>query len=349
MADINVTFAGIPLNTPIIAEPTGPTLSVEVAAAAIRAGAGAIALPPLDEQRMNRHVDDDEVTEHNMSDAGRNASMRAVRALNLTEYLAEVEHFSTELEAPVIAPIQCAYRRHWARHAARIHEAGAAAVEIRPFVEELDRSLRGDQIERSILRTAARVAGVVDLPVIARIPATAYGSIALVGALADNGVAAVTLRAAAYSSTVDIDQLTLTPPEGDAAGADVAFLPVLSVTRTLYRRVTPTVTVCVPPKRDQALIESLLSGATAVTVPIDGEDKAAAAASITAMKQRLEHWLRVHEIATAVEVRGLVSESRRTSTIEHRESGDFEEEHSTEHPTERGQIGDLRDEARGVR
>tara|TARA_B100000614_G_scaffold254285_1_gene269456 strand:+ start:92 stop:1048 length:957 start_codon:yes stop_codon:yes gene_type:complete len=316
MPDTNVTFAGLPLRSPIVIEPSGTVLSSATARSAVEAGAGAVCLPPLDGERLNHRSDPDELTEHNLDDDGRRQSLRIVRKLNTQAYLDEVDRFASALEVPVIAPLQCERRGNWLAIAEQLREAGAAAIELRPQVEEMARTMRSDQIEKAIVRITASVAGRIDVPVIVRIPVGSLGSIGLVQALGDADAAAVAIRPLDTMRSFDLGGPTLRPTADDEAGQRAAFFSQLTACRALYRRVAPHLALRLPERHDAALTEALLAGATLGTLPVDGEDPRAAQDAVDRIQTTTDGWLRQHRMSSLFDARGLLSESRLTSSLE---------------------------------
>ncbi|MFW5693710.1 MAG: hypothetical protein ACOCYB_00975 [Alkalispirochaeta sp.] len=317
MSDINVTFAGLPLGSPIAIEPLGTELTLATARAAAEAGIGAVFAPPLDTARLTHRQDAHEVTENNQNDDSRRESHRIVRRLNLERYLDEITDLAREVDIPIIAPLSCDRSADWLTLAEHVREAGAAAVEIRPSLEELSRTQRSDAIEKSVLRVTASVAGRIDIPVLVRIPAGAYGLIALVQALGESDAAAVTIRPRAGVGAIEIDTPSM---ETDGLTGNVraaTFHSQLDACRSLYRRVNPHLGLQLPPDRPHAMVEAALTGATVGVLPVAGDDPGATAKTIDTYHTTLAGWMRHHRAESLFDVRGILSESRMTSSLEH--------------------------------
>lgn len=316
MADINVTFAGLPLVSPIIIEPEGTSLHTTVAAAAVDAGAGAICLPPLDEARMSARQDEDELTVNNLDDSGRRESIRVIHRLNIRTYLDEAQAMIGAVDVPVIAPLQCDRRSGWLPLAEQLREVGIAAVELRPPVEASSRALHGEEIEKQLLRIVASVAGRIDIPVIVRIPPGSFGLTHLVQALGECNAAAVTFRHPQAFVGIDSGRVALVSPEEEPEVATAAFLTQLTACRTVYRRVNPHLAVRMSPERPSSIVEALLAGATLGIQPVSGADAGSAQAAVSRIKGALEGWMRRNRMASLFDARGLLSESRLTSSLE---------------------------------
>jgi dihydroorotate dehydrogenase (fumarate) len=316
MADINVTFAGLPLVSPIIIEPEATILHTSVAAAAVDAGAGAICLPPLDEARMGARHDEDELTDNNLDDSGRRESIRIIHRLNIRTYLDEAQAMIAAVNVPVIAPLQCDRRSGWLPLAEQLREVGIAAVELRPPVEESSRTLHGEEIEKQLLRIVASVAGRIDVPVIVRIPPGSFGLTHLVQALGEGNAAAVTFRHPQALVGFDSGRIALVRPEEEPEVATAAFLTQITACRTVYRRVNPHLAVRLSQQRQTSIIEALLAGATLGFLPVEGTNSGAAQSAVSGMKGSLEGWMRRNRMASLFDARGLLSESRLTSSLE---------------------------------
>ncbi|MEX2442664.1 MAG: hypothetical protein WD492_03600 [Alkalispirochaeta sp.] len=316
MSDINVTFAGLPLVSPITIEPTGTVLTPATARSAVEAGVGAVYAPPLDADRMKNRDDAEEVTDNNQNDDSRRESLRIVRRLNIESYLDEITELAREVDVPIIAPLACERSAEWLTLAEQLREAGATAVEIRPSVEELSRTQKSDAIEKALLRITASVAGRIDIPVLVRIPAGTYGLISLVQALGDSDAAAITIRPNTGVGTFNLTSPALEAVDAYGAARESLFLLQLNACRALYRRVTPHLGLQLPSSRSESIAEALLAGATVGVIPIAGDDPTATTRTVEEFHTALDGWLRHQQADSLFAVRGILSESRLSSSLE---------------------------------
>jgi dihydroorotate dehydrogenase (fumarate) len=265
---------------------------------------------------MSARQDEDELTENNLDDSGRRESVRIIHRLNIRNYLDEAQAMIDAVNVPVIAPLQCDRKSAWLPLAEQLREVGIAAVELRPPVEESSRTLHGEEIEKQLLRIVASVAGRIDVPVIVRIPPGSFGLTHLVQALGECNAAAVTFRHPQALVGFDSGSIALVQPEESPEVASAAFLAQLTACRTVYRRVNPHLAVRMSPERQTSVVEALLAGATLGILPVRGTDTGAAQAAVTAAKGTLEGWMRRNRMASLFDARGLLSESRLTSSLE---------------------------------
>ena len=314
MPDINVTFAGLPLTSPIIVEADGPSLSLPHARAAIRSGAGAIIFPSLDRSRLEPQEQRDDVTGNNRNDTADRNTVQVAQKLNIQQHLDELGQAVATLDVPVIAALQCGRRNQWLELADQLRQAGAAAVELRPDVEELSRTLRSEQLEKNVLRTVLQVAGRVDVPVVVRIPFGSLGLVPFAQAIADADAAGIMLRPHASLRGFEVGGPRLADGGEDARSAN--FFAQMAACRVLYRRVTPHLAVTLTAERRDAAVEALLAGATVSVVPMEDRGEEELAALVDRLTATLDGWLRSHSMASLVDGRGLLSESRLTSSLQ---------------------------------
>ncbi len=318
MPDLNVTFAGLPLAGPIVVEARGRDFTIAAARGATEAGAGALIMPSLDNARMTRRADAAELTDNNVDDTATRQSERVIRRLNIDAYLDHIELIASKVEVPIIAPLESAHRSQWVPLAQDLLAAGAAAVELRLSIEEMSRNSRSDQIEKTIIRTTSAVAERVDAPVIVRIPATTFGLVSLVQNLGDCGAAGVLLRPSSFMSGIDAERVKITDAEDDEDASVGSFLAVTAGCRMLYRRVSPHIALQLPPHGRETLVQALLAGASLGTFPITGKKNERTSQMISQMQMYLESWMGRHSVSDLFEMRGLLSESRLSNSLENR-------------------------------
>lgn len=313
MPDINVTYAGLPLNSPFIFAPGGPSMVRSEARSAVEAGAGAIILPPLDEAWMQQRQSDGELTEHNRDNTGGRAAYRVLTRLNTDSYMEQIDALCQELDVPVIASLECRQTRSTLPLAHQMVAAGAAAVEIRPALTDSVRMGRSDQLEKTILRAILPIAERLETPVIARVPAGFLGITALVSVLGESGVRGVVITPnERLISAIDPKRAELVPIE-DRRHAAARFSNTMGVARHIYRRVSPHLALPLDENEPLSIVSALLAGATlGVVTGSDGR----IGETIRRATAALEEWMGEHSAGSLFDFRGMLSESRLSSSLE---------------------------------
>jgi dihydroorotate dehydrogenase (fumarate) len=321
MDDLNVTFAGLALKSPLIVEFTEQIPPLDILPGLVRAGAGAFLLPKLDRTRLEWTETDHELTEHNRSDTASRNAEALQRRINQDAYMEAIETISRETSLPVIAALQLNRRDHWINMAHAMADAGASVVELHPVAERDWRTVRTDQVEKEIVRVSAGVGSRLDLPIVVRLVAAPYGMQALVQSLSDSHVKGVILAGSDYLATIDPDTSTTDTLATDGRRGDAAFMNALAVLQLLYRRVAPHLATRLPPDRPAALTESILAGATLAVLPIRAEDVKRAQGLIGEHLGSLNGWMRRKGFSSMFDFRGSLSDSRRTSSLENPSTG----------------------------
>ncbi|MDA3948003.1 MAG: hypothetical protein PF508_02155 [Spirochaeta sp.] len=316
MSDYNVTFAGLPLESPVIIETDDDRLAPAVIEQCVSSGAGGILFPTLTEERITRVNDESELTEHNRDDQGTRDSERILRRLNAEQHLHLLEEAVEASSVPVIGSLQCEHRRHWFSLSQQMKDAGAAAIEIRPYRDAAHRAQRSDHVEKALLRTTSYVADRLDAPLIVRVPAFMHGLQAFVHALGEAGAAGVLIEPPAAMRGVDIDSAMLADPVEDRTAAYAAFLTALSAGRVLYRRVSPHIAMRLPEGVSSSLVMAILGGASLATLPVGGNDADEGGQSVRRYLLYLKKWMTAHSAQNLFDFRGGVSESRLHSSLE---------------------------------
>lgn len=316
MADLNVTFAGLALKSPLIVEFCDQVPSIETAVSVSESGAGALLLPPLDEARLNWSRNEDEVTEHNQTDAALRETERIRRNVNRGAYMDAIEQIAGAVSIPVVAALQCVNRSQWINTARIMGDAGAAAVEVHPLVESDWRTSRSDRIEKEIIRVGASVATRLDIPVITRLIAAPYGMQTIVQSLGESNVKGIVLAGSEYLTVIDSASGTTDTQSTDGRRGDTAFMNSLASLQVLYRRVSPHLAARIASDRPGALTESILAGATLAVLPLrEGTDDHIPELVGTHI-DTLRRWMKDKRFSSLFDFRGSLSESRRSSSLE---------------------------------
>ncbi|TVR68923.1 MAG: hypothetical protein EA427_09230 [Spirochaetaceae bacterium] len=316
MADLNVTFAGLALASPLIVEFCDEIPQQDTVADLAEAGIGAFLLPPLNETRLDWEADPSEMAENNVNDAARRESERIRRDMNRDAYLEKIAEIAEVTSVPVIASLQCARRNQWVNTAHMMSNAGASAIELHPLSEKDWRTSRSDRIEKEIIRTTGLVATRIDTPVVVRLVAAPYGMQTLVQSLGESSAKGVVLTGSDYLTTIDADSGTTDSVSLEGRRSDAAYMNALAALHVLYRRVTPHLAARIPADRVSALTECVLAGATLAVLPVTQPLEERARSIVTEHISTLHGWMRRKGYSSLFDFRGVLSDSRRSSSLE---------------------------------
>ena len=198
MVDIRTSFAGLPLESPIVVSSSGLTRSVSRARTLVEAGAGAVVLKSLFEEQILMHTG--HLIAHNDYPEAEDYISAYVRTEALDTYLSYVREAKEHLGVPIIASINCRGRESWTEFAQQIREAGADALEVN--IMRLESDLYFDPIATEQIYIDI----VQDLRSVVKLSRQHTALPALVDKLRASGAAAVTLFNRTYQIDIDLER-----------------------------------------------------------------------------------------------------------------------------------------------
>ena len=128
MVNLQTTFAGLQLSSPLILSSSGLTRSIDRTKALVEAGAGAVILKSLFEEQILMHTG--HLLAHNEYPEAADYIASYTRVEAVDEYLELLRRAKAELSVPIIASINCSGLESWTDFAQKLKEAGADALEV---------------------------------------------------------------------------------------------------------------------------------------------------------------------------------------------------------------------------
>jgi dihydroorotate dehydrogenase (fumarate) len=171
MPDLTTEWLGLSLRSPLVVAASPVSRDAEAAAAAVRAGAGAVILPSLFEEELIA----EELALHRLLDAedDRDAEsgslLPPVVVTAAGPYLAHLRALAARLDVPVIASLNGVTPGGWTDHAAALEAAGAAAIELNLYEVATDPDEPGDAVEARQAEVVRAVVAAVRVPVTVKI------------------------------------------------------------------------------------------------------------------------------------------------------------------------------------
>src|SRR5215218_8283811 len=151
MADLRTRYLGLELQSPLVASSSPLTGSLDGLRKLEAAGAGAVVLPSLFEEELAE--DPGPVGADSQAGQPDQAGYGAGPAA----YLSLVEQAKQHLSIPVIASLNGTSRGGWVRHAARLEQAGADALELNIYYVSSRPGLSGGGVEGNYLDVVREV------------------------------------------------------------------------------------------------------------------------------------------------------------------------------------------------
>ena len=207
MGNLKTKFAGLELNSPIIAGSCGLTSDIKRLQEIEVAGAGAVVLKSIFEEQINmeasRSIGDNSYPEET------DYIQNYIRANTVQQYIDLVKLAKERLKIPVIASINCLSNGEWISFAKELENAGADALELNTFILPLDEFKESADIENIYYDIVKQVKAQVKIPLILKIGHYFTNLPMFVSKLKALGVDAVTLFNRFYEPEIDIERMTI--------------------------------------------------------------------------------------------------------------------------------------------
>ncbi len=163
MANIQTTYMGLKLNSPIIISSSGLSSSLEKVKQFEEFGAGAIVLKSLFEEQimheagsLSVYSDYPEAVDYLNS---------YITSNSVESYLDHIKNTKSNVKLPIIASINCTSASKWVNFAKRIQDAGADAIEINVFFLPTDPGKTPAELEETYYTLAEQLSSIVTIPI----------------------------------------------------------------------------------------------------------------------------------------------------------------------------------------
>jgi dihydroorotate dehydrogenase (fumarate) len=278
MADLRSTYLGMELRSPLVASSSPLTGSLDGLCRLEAAGAGAVVLPSLFEEDL-------------AADYG-----AAYRSL--------IQQAKRTLSIPVIASLNGVSRGGWVRHAARLEEAGADALELNIYYVSSRPGLSGSEVEWHYLDTVRAVRQATSLPLAVKLSPYFSSLVNLAGELVEAGADGLVLFNRFYQPDLDIERLEVIPRVELSSSVELR-LPLRWIA-ILHRRFGVSLAASTGVHTATDVVKVLLAGADVAMMTSallrNGPDH------LRPVETRLRDWMDAHRYETVGQLRGRLSQ-----------------------------------------
>ena len=171
--DLETTYLGLPLRSPIIASASPLTGDLDSLRALEREGIAAVVLPSLfEEQIEHEQIDLHDLLEHQTHSFGEAVTwFPELDDYNTgpDSYLEHLAAAKAALDVPVIASLNGVSRGGWLRYARLCQEAGADALELNVYAVETDPGHSAAEVEERTLALVRDVREAVTIPLAVKV------------------------------------------------------------------------------------------------------------------------------------------------------------------------------------
>ena len=301
-------YLGLELRNPLVASSSPLTGRLDTLRRLDDAGVGAVVLPSLFEEQIEREQN----LLEELDEIGQGISPEVTGYLDPftgfevgeTDYLRHLGAAKAALSVPVIASLNGHRPGGWTRHALQLEDAGADAIELNIYFMASDPAVSGAAIEERTLDTVAAVASAVHVPVAVKLGPW-YSSVPyLVRALAEAGARGVVLFNRFYQPDIDLEELEVSPSLVLSSSVEARL--ALRWIAMLDGRVKVDLAGSGGVHGATEVIKLLLAGADVVTMAsallVHGPEH------VGVVRAGLEAWMSEQGYATVDEMRGALSQ-----------------------------------------
>jgi dihydroorotate dehydrogenase (fumarate) len=314
--DLTSRYLGLTLKHPVVASASPLTATLDGMKRLEDAGAAAVVMSSVYEEQIRAEDTAYALyTDHGSHSHPETASYFP----ELPDYehglsgrLETLRRASEALDIPVIASLNGSSAEGWVEYAARLEQAGAAALELNVWFVPTDPDQSGGDVERRYLQIVHAVRKAVRIPLAVKLSpffsATAHMADALVAAGADGLV----LFNRFYEPDVDLETLEPRRDLQHSSRYEIR-LPMMWIA-LLHGRVKASLAATRGVEGPEEVVKYLLAGADAVMTT--SALLRHGPGYLRTLVAGLEHWLQSHGHASANEARGVLGSQRADAAAE---------------------------------
>ncbi len=202
MTDLHTRYLGLDLRSPLVASSSPLTSSLDGLLRLQAAGAAAVVLPSLFEEELDAEVYEPDETGETAA-----APRAAGYGSGLAAYLSLLRQAKAELSIPVIASLNGVTRGGWVRHAARLEEAGADALELNVYYVSTSPGLSATDVEWRYLDLVKSVRAAVSVPLAVKLSPYFSAMANMARRLVESGANGLVLFNRFYQPDLDVELL----------------------------------------------------------------------------------------------------------------------------------------------
>jgi dihydroorotate dehydrogenase (fumarate) len=309
MIDLSTDYLGLKLENPLVPSSSPLTGEIDSARQLEDAGAGALIMPSLFEQAIQREQKLLEQFVHCQALGSYEAqSYQPVPddyTSELDAYLQKIEQLKSALDIPVIASLNGISASGWIDHGKDLQQAGADALELNVYYIAADPEKSGAQVEDHYLRLLGDLREHITIPVTMKLSSQFSSVTNMVRKLEDAGVNGAVLFNRFYQPDIDLETLEIKPHlELSTPMESLLRIRWIALIRS---HVELSIAATGGFHKTDDIIKALLAGADVTylcSVLLQQGIQ-----HLTTLKQQLHDWLEENEYESVQQMKGSVSKS----------------------------------------
>ena len=298
MADLRTRYLGLELQSPLVASSSPLTGSLDGLRKLEAAGAGAVVLPSLFEEELAEDPGRVGADPHagQPDQAGYGAGPVA--------YLSLLEQAKASLSIPVVTSLNGTTRGGWVRHAARLEQAGADALELNIYYVSSRPGLSGGEVEGNYLDVVREVRQAIGIPLAVKLSPYFSSLSNMAGQLVEAGANGLVLFNRFYQPDLDIEAMEVQPALELSSSAELRLS--LRWIAILHRRWGVSLAASTGVHTTEDVLKVLLAGADVAMMTSallrNGPDH------LRPVEVGLRDWMDRHGYETVEQLRGQLSQ-----------------------------------------
>jgi len=209
MKNLNTTYLGLPVSSPVIVGSCGLTSSVDSIIKLVQFGAGAVVLKSVFEEEILLDYENNVMP--NIGSMQNDLEFfdyydYQIKHEVLDKYVTLIENVKQNVKVPVVASINCIASNEWVNFAKKLEEAGADALELNILKLPFDHHRDSAQIEAMYLHIIEKVKERVSIPVAVKIGSSFTNLGSFIERLATSGIRGIVLFNRFYPIDFDIQR-----------------------------------------------------------------------------------------------------------------------------------------------
>ncbi len=305
MVNLETTYLGLRMKSPLIVGSSGLTHSVENIREIAKQGAGAVVLKSLFEEQI-LNAANTTISRNLLGNTYPEAEdyiQNYTRENDVSHYLKLIEDSKHAVDIPVLASINCVSNSEWTSFARQIEQAGADGLELNIFVLPSDPDASGHENEAVYFEIVDKILKEVQIPVALKISYYFSSLARMVTQLSWTGIRGLVLFNRFYSPDIDIQTLEIKSSNVFSTPAEITTS--LRWIAMLSDRVNCDLAASTGIHDGQGMIKQLLAGARAVQIASVLYKKGFG--HIATMLETLTTWMEKKHFATLDDFRGFMS------------------------------------------
>ena len=309
MSDLQTTWLGLPLRTPLVSAPGPHAHDLDGLKRLEEGGASAVVLPSLFEEQITH----EQMQLHGVLGRGAEAHAEAAGGyfaemddynLGADRYLSLVAEARAALGIPVIASLNCSHVGEWTRYARWLEDAGASALELNLYDVPVDPGVQAATVEAAYAEVVAAVCAATHLPVAVKLAPFFTALPSFAAALAGAGADGLVLFNRLYHPDLDLETLRVSPRL--VLSSDVELSLPLRWIGILFGRVDADLAATGGVHTAQGALKALLVGASCVMVA--SAVLRHGAGRFREIEAGMRAWMEEREYESVAQLRGSVSQ-----------------------------------------